>query len=124
MLLGQAQFGVVKCVTNPEAQRLAITTVGQALQDPLKTEALSLFEAIAAGSREIGSDEDGQKLLALKAMPAAIDGLEKFPNDPLELSRHVTIWFILALAGGTRSERLDLDQHLMLQQVFPPMIFG
>ena len=121
-LLSEAEDALVRCVDNPEGQKLAIATVGQTLKDPLKTQALPLFEAIAAGANEIGKDDEGIHLLLAKTMPAAIDGLQKFSNEPVELSRHVTIWFILALAGGTSTERLDLDQHKLIQQVLPPMV--
>ena len=116
MLVGQCHYALVLCTSNPG---MMATTIG--LEQPDNQITRSLFRDVAGGANAIGRDSDGQQILMLRTMPAAIDGFERYRKQPKQLARHVATFFILALAGGMGIDTPTTDQNQAILAVLPPI---
>ncbi len=116
MLLGRCQYAVVQCVSNSGVRAANI-----GFEQPDNQVTRSLFRDVARGANAIGQDSDGQQILALRTMPATIDGFERYRKQPRQLARHVATFFVLALAGGMGDDLPTRDQHQAIYSVLPPI---
>jgi hypothetical protein len=116
MLVGRCHYAVVLCTTNPGLS----ATVAE-FEQPDNQVTRSLFRDVARGANAIGRDSDGQQILMLRTMPAAIDGFERYRKQPMNLARHVATYFVLALAGGMGDDPPTRDQHQAIYSVLPPI---
>jgi hypothetical protein len=112
-LLGACQHAVFMCSQSPEL----VASLGV---EPPEGAAIDAFcGQLVAGASELGMSPTGQQVLLMKTMPAALDGLQQFGQDPERLVHHVATYFVLAVASGLGTKPPTAAQMSAVAQMLP-----
>jgi hypothetical protein len=113
-LIGACQHAVVMCSQSPQL----IASLG--VEPPTGAEVDAFCRDLVAGASALGNSPMGQQAVLEKAMPAALDGLERFGQEPEQLVHHVAMFFSLAVASGLGTSPPSASQVAAAGRMLPP----